>query len=230
MIHHNIGSRSDIRTKRPREQSAATSGPRLAVGMEVASDTNNNKNTSEGEDTMEIESCPNHATDGEQASEASHNVRYNNMNSHKEVTDESGESEDTEKGKFSNDGCSSEGNQNIREPQHQQDGQKLKAANGQQQGHRAANEMKDCAEEVTRKRVGKALEGDQQCSESDIQSLRLPQHERIQRVEPLDINYRSTPASLKLREVLISRLKLILPTGRIQVVSHLCRNIIIGVL
>eukprot|EP00536_Pseudo-nitzschia_multiseries_P007644 jgi/Psemu1/196088/e_gw1.181.26.1 len=63
------------------------------------------------------------------------------------------------------------------------------------------------------------MKDDQQCSASNVQTLTLPQHERIQHVEPLDINYRSTPASLKLRDVLISRLGLISPTGRIQVID-----------
>jgi hypothetical protein len=47
----------------------------------------------------------------------------------------------------------------------------------------------------------------------------LPQHERIQEVEPLDISYVCTPASLKLKGVLLSRLIGVAPSGRIQVVS-----------
>jgi hypothetical protein len=46
----------------------------------------------------------------------------------------------------------------------------------------------------------------------------LPQHERIQEVEPLDISYSCTPASLKLKGVLVSRLSEVASSGRIQVV------------
>jgi len=224
MVHHDIRSRGEVKTKRSREQSQSggSSGPRLAVGMDVpnTSDANTTTNSSEGDYKMDVESYSNHATDGERSSEDSHKERYTNINSHKEVTDESGESEDTEKGKSSNHGSSSEANRDMRQPQHQRNAkQELKAANGQQQAHDTANGMKVCMEESMRKRAGTVTEDDQQCSASEIQSLTLPQHERIQHVEPLDINYRSTPASLKLREMLISRLDLIAPTGRIQVID-----------
>lgn len=46
----------------------------------------------------------------------------------------------------------------------------------------------------------------------------LPQHERIQAVEPLDISYCCTPASLKLKGMLITRLSEVVNSGRIQVV------------
>jgi hypothetical protein len=49
----------------------------------------------------------------------------------------------------------------------------------------------------------------------------LPQHQQPQprEVEPLDISYRYTHASLKLKETLLLRLSVAAPTGRIQVVS-----------
>jgi hypothetical protein len=47
----------------------------------------------------------------------------------------------------------------------------------------------------------------------------LPQHERIQEVEPLDISYQYTEGSLKMKEFLISRLTDAAPSGRLQVVS-----------
>jgi hypothetical protein len=47
----------------------------------------------------------------------------------------------------------------------------------------------------------------------------LPQHEQIRPVEPMDINYCATPASIRLKDLLISRLDAAVHTGRIQVVS-----------
>jgi hypothetical protein len=47
----------------------------------------------------------------------------------------------------------------------------------------------------------------------------LPQHERIQEVEPLDISYQYTEGSLKMKSFLLSRLTGAAPTGRLQVVS-----------
>eukprot|EP00537_Pseudo-nitzschia_pungens_P000623 CAMPEP_0172370716 /NCGR_PEP_ID=MMETSP1060-20121228/39217_1 /TAXON_ID=37318 /ORGANISM="Pseudo-nitzschia pungens, Strain cf. cingulata" /LENGTH=955 /DNA_ID=CAMNT_0013096073 /DNA_START=204 /DNA_END=3071 /DNA_ORIENTATION=+ len=219
MVHHEMRSRSEVRTKRSREQSSANSGPRLAVGIEITSVLKTNtRDTSAGEDKMEVESCPKHPANGKRSSKPSYNETYTDITSHKEVTDESGESEDTEKGKFANDGCSSEGNSDTRRPQHEENVEQG-SSNEQQQVHNNANEVKVCEQESITKQPGTASGDDQQSSESNIQSLTLPQHERIQHVEPLDINYRSTPASLKLREVLISRLGLIAPTGRIQVID-----------
>lgn len=48
----------------------------------------------------------------------------------------------------------------------------------------------------------------------------LPQHKQIQSVEPLDISYCATPATLRLKDVLMSRLDAAVLTGRIQVVSR----------
>ena len=47
----------------------------------------------------------------------------------------------------------------------------------------------------------------------------LPQHERIQEVEPLDISYQYTEGSLKMKAFLLSRLTDAAPSGRLQVVS-----------
>jgi hypothetical protein len=47
----------------------------------------------------------------------------------------------------------------------------------------------------------------------------LPQHERIQEVEALDISYQSTEGSLKMKAFLLSRLTDAAPSGRLQVVS-----------
>lgn len=71
-------------------------------------------------------------------------------------------------------------------------------------------------------RSGPVLEdeqnGDAGPSSSETK-VTLPQHERIQEVEPLDISYVCTPASLKLKGVLVSRLIGATTSGRIQVVS-----------
>ena len=49
----------------------------------------------------------------------------------------------------------------------------------------------------------------------------LPQHEQILPVDPMDISYCATPASLRLRAVLLSRLDAAVHTGKIQVVSSI---------
>ncbi len=62
--------------------------------------------------------------------------------------------------------------------------------------------------------------GQQELNETNQSLPTLPQHERIQEVEPLDISYRCTPASLKLKDMLLSRLSMATLTRRIQVVSY----------
>jgi Ran GTPase-activating protein (RanGAP) involved in mRNA processing and transport len=75
-------------------------------------------------------------------------------------------------------------------------------------------------------RSGPVLEEEQQSSEhavsgpSSASNPSLPQHERIQEVEPLDISYCCTPATLQLKGVLVSRLSDVTPSGRIQVVRR----------
>lgn len=49
----------------------------------------------------------------------------------------------------------------------------------------------------------------------------LPQHKQIQAVEPMDISYCATPATLRLKDVLMTRLDAVILTGRIQVVSSI---------
>lgn len=49
----------------------------------------------------------------------------------------------------------------------------------------------------------------------------LPQHARVKSVEPLDISYCCTPASLKLKGMLITRLSEVVSSGRIQVVCSI---------
>ena len=49
--------------------------------------------------------------------------------------------------------------------------------------------------------------------------VNLPQHELIVPPDPLDICYRSTPQSKKLKSLLTARLSSVAPSGRIQVVS-----------
>jgi hypothetical protein len=75
------------------------------------------------------------------------------------------------------------------------------------------------------KRSGPLLEEEQSSEQetagpSSQTNPTLAQHERIQQVEALDISYRCTPASLKLKGVLVSRLSEAAPSGRIQVVSQ----------
>lgn len=214
MVHHEIRARGEGRAKRPRDQV-------VAVGMEIANQPNTNEdsntmsNDSGSDDVTEVESCScsNQATDGDRLCEENHEDSYNNRSSLREVTDDSCESEDTEKGKPSNEGSSLQGHADVRHPQHhpeREHGQGRKG-NGQQ--------VHQVQKESVMKRTGPVMEDDQQFSMSTLRSPTLPQHERIQHVEPLDINYRSTPACLKLREALISRLHLIAPTGRIQVID-----------
>jgi hypothetical protein len=215
MVHHEIRARSEGRAKRTRDQA-------VAVGIEIANQPNTNEasntmsNDSGSDEKIEVESCScsNQATDGNRLFVENHEDSYKNRSSPKEVTDDSCESEDTEKGKPSNEGSLLQVNADVRQPQHQpecQHGQGRKG-NGQQ--------VHQVQKESVMKRTGPVMEDDQQFSVSTLRSPTLPQHERIQHVEPLDINYRSTPACLKLREALISRLHLIAPTGRIQVVSN----------
>lgn len=47
----------------------------------------------------------------------------------------------------------------------------------------------------------------------------LPQHQQFREVTPVDINYRCTPASVKLKETLVTRLAMAFPSGKIQFVS-----------
>lgn len=64
---------------------------------------------------------------------------------------------------------------------------------------------------------------------SSAQNSSLPQHEQIRQIQPLDITYCCTPASLRLKEVLVSRLSEAASTGRIQVVSDkLGGNVAVG--
>lgn len=216
MVHHEIRARSEGRAKRPREQT-------VAAGMETGNQANENaasNMTSNGgcsDDKMEDEPCSNEATDEGRFSEESEKESFKNRNSPKQVTDDSCESEDTERGKPSNEGCYSQGNVDVRQPQHQLEHQHGQGEKGNRQKiHETGNNTSGFQNESDTVLV---MENDHQSSVSSIRSPTLPQHERIQHVEPLDINYRSTPACLKLREVLISRLRLIEPTGRIQVVS-----------
>lgn len=219
MVHHEIRARSEGRAKRPREQS-------VAVGMEITNQPNTNETSNEtsnsggSDDQMEVESSLNQANDGDQLSEDSHKESYKDRSSPKQVTDDSCESEDTEKGKNPNDSCSLQGNANVRLPRHQLEHQHVQGGKGsRQQVHETGSNMNGFRKESLMKRTGPVMEDGQQSSVSTIRSPTLPQHERIQHVEPLDINYRSTPACLKLREVLVSRLRLIAPSGRIQVID-----------
>eukprot|EP00980_Cylindrotheca_fusiformis_P005770 scaffold1203_cov117-Cylindrotheca_fusiformis.AAC.9 len=61
---------------------------------------------------------------------------------------------------------------------------------------------------------------------SSKSSTVLPQHQRIQEVEPENISYVCTPASLKLKEVLVSRLVEAGKSGRIQVVDLSRRGLV----
>lgn len=56
----------------------------------------------------------------------------------------------------------------------------------------------------------------------------LPQHKQIQSVEPLDISYCATPATLRLKDVLVSRLDAAVLTGRIQVIDLSRRGLVYG--
>jgi hypothetical protein len=92
---------------------------------------------------------------------------------------------------------------------------------------------KDATEKTPKRKLGSlqrsgpVLEEEQQSSENassgpcSERNRTLPQHERIQEVEALDISYCCTPASLKLKAVLVSRLSDVSPSGRIQVVRSM---------
>jgi hypothetical protein len=47
----------------------------------------------------------------------------------------------------------------------------------------------------------------------------IPQHQQFGEITAVDISYRYTPASIKLKDTLVSRLSMAFPTGMIQVVS-----------
>ena len=197
------GDTMQARPKRPRGQA-------IDSGMEVENPANSNgqshlnSNGGSGDHKMEVDSYSSAATNGDRSSGESHNQNYK-RSPPKQVTDDSCESEDTEKGKPSHEGCSSQADDSVRHPQHEQ-----REPGTPQHDNRAG--------ETTN---GLHKESDQQSSATADVKLSLPQHEQQQGVNPPDISYRSTPASLKLREALFSRLQLIAPTGRIQVVSHL---------
>lgn len=220
MVHHEI---------RSIEQSRPTPGPGLSSETDVGSaQSKPNMATSSGrkeDDTMEVESHTSHGEAHESNGEGSSEERRNNSRmSLKQVTDDSCESEDTERGK---DCCSGE-SRNVRQPQHQVNQQQSSNSDGQQEGHPSGSGKEACKKQDSGlKRAGPVMEDDQQSS-SNTEPPTLPQHQRIQYVEPQDINYRSTPASLKLREVLLSRLHLIAPSGRIQVVSYSSIEILRG--
>ena len=198
-----IRARSEGRAKRPRDQAGA-------LGMEISNQSNEGvtSNDGGGGDKMEVEPCSNQANGGDRSSGESHKSNYKNGSSPKQVTDDS----------CSNESCSSQGQADTRQPQHQPDRQNKQGAIGN--GQPVQETGKDFQKQSEMKRAGPVMEDDRQSSASIIPSPSLPQHERIQHVEPLDINYRSTPACLKLREILTSRLRLIAPSGRIQVVSR----------
>lgn len=206
MVHHEIGARSEGRAKRPREQA-------VGVEMEIANQPNKSSTSQGGGDDSKIqaEPCSNQPIDGDRLSGESRRESYKSRNSPKQVTDDSCESEDTEKGKPSNESSSLQGKAHDWLPQHRQTCRYKQEGRGNDQQHKES-EMKG---------TEPVAEDDQQSSLSLDPSPTLPQHERIQHVEPLDINYRSTPACLKLREALTSRLRFVAPTGRIQVVSNI---------
>ena len=148
---------------------------------------------------------------------------FKNRRSPKQVTDGC-ESEDTEKGKRNNEDSSFHGSAFARQPQHKLEHQpKDNGKLNPQHEDRTRNNMNGFQKDCKQKQDGSVMEDDQQSSLSNRQDITLPQHETIEPVqplEPLDINYRSTPACLELRAALMSRLRLIAPTGRIQVVSN----------
>lgn len=73
--------------------------------------------------------------------------------------------------------------------------------------------------------AGKSLYSSRDTQDSSgpsvTRELVVAQHERIEPAQPLDISYLSTPASIRLRQVLVSRLETVSHSGRIQVVSLL---------
>lgn len=202
MVHHEIRTRNEGRAKRPREQA-------VVVGMDISNQQGEIAMLNrEGINiTMEVEPCSNEGVIIDTSSSGSRKEIFKTGGSPKQVTDDSCESEDTEKGKLSREGCTMQKNTNNL--------QSKIVKHVIEEGHNMSTSQK----ESTMKRTGPIMEDDQQSSMSTTRTPTLPQHEQIQRVEPPDINYQSTPACMKLRDALISRLRLIAPTGRIQVVS-----------
>ncbi len=193
------------RQKRPREQ-AVDSGMEVENPVDSNAQLHLNSNGGRGDYKMEVDSYSSAATNGDRSSGQSHKQNHKRT-SPKQVTDDSCESEDTEKGKPSHEGCSSPADDSDRHPQHEQG--EAGATNG------------DHVDKTGETTNDLHKESDQQSSSSTDVKPSLPQHEQPQPVNPPDISYRSTPASLKLREALFSRLQLVAPTGRIQVVSDL---------
>mmetsp|Transcript_58886 Transcript_58886/g.65962 ORF Transcript_58886/g.65962 Transcript_58886/m.65962 type:complete len:1032 (-) Transcript_58886:344-3439(-) len=215
--------------------------------MEVDESAFSQQAVSSGQSSSSQSSSPQQQEEEQQQHKYTTRERSYSRNFPKQVTDDSCESEDTEKEKEkpSNERYSSERNDNysLRHPQHhhqqlQQHGAK-KLNNGkngvnettgnnndnnidsfereQQQKQRQQQESS-----LIMKRSGPVTEGGNQQSSAvsdHYRSPTLPQHERIQHVEPLDISYRCTPACLRLREMLTSRLTMIAPIGRIQVID-----------
>lgn len=70
-------------------------------------------------------------------------------------------------------------------------------------------------------RSGPTLQEEQSSSNctSGPASESVPQHEQLEEVEPLDISYICTPATLKVKSLLLSRLTDALPSGLLQVVG-----------
>ncbi|KAG7353807.1 leucine rich repeat LRR-containing protein [Nitzschia inconspicua] len=65
----------------------------------------------------------------------------------------------------------------------------------------------------------------EQLDVSSIATTTSPQHQQLRDINPVDISYRWTSASLKLRETLLSRLSISAPTGRIQVIDFSQRGL-----
>ncbi|KAG7338430.1 leucine rich repeat LRR-containing protein [Nitzschia inconspicua] len=65
----------------------------------------------------------------------------------------------------------------------------------------------------------------EQLDASSIATTTSPQHQQLRDINPVDISYRWTSASLKLRQTLLSRLSISAPTGRIQVIDFSRRGL-----
>ena len=201
MVDDEIRARSDGRSKRPRDQP-------VPIGMKIANMPKPNATSIQNID------------ENRSFSESYDKKSYDNRRSPKQVTDDSGESEDTEKGKLSNGGSSLQGKADVRQPQHQLEDQHIENSKlNQQHDQETRSNKKSFQQESTHNHDGSVMEDYQQSSASSVRDITLPQHETIERVEPLDISYRSTPACIELRAALMSRLRFVAPTGRIQVVS-----------
>jgi len=252
---HKIRTMKDGRAKRPRESSVLDNASDLPIGMDIISNSNSNNDDcsnssnnnssnrngsmmqNDEEDNDDDDNSYNKMELDESSGRSPSSQCENDIHKQsfpKQVTDDSCESEDTEKEKSSNECCSSE--INSRYPRYQVQEQEQKLQKQKQHGTTTTSSQVNnnynyngtTGSDFVRggsimNRIESKMDEEEEDG-NDQQSLikskpTLPQHERIQEVDPLDISYRCTPACLRTKDMLLSRLSMVAPTGRIQLID-----------